>query len=634
MKMKRGICAALCAALLAGLFAGCGGEKAQEPAVTPELSKAQAGTMTYADTIAWDGEYDVVVVGFGGAGATSAIYAADAGASVLVTEKAPEGNEGGNTRYCMQIIVAAEDKAMSYWKALAGDHEMSEAVLDVWTDGLVNMPRTLKEDFGIDTLYNRNETLPSVAPEYPFEEEGGDTVVLYTITPEMGTGAVWNMLREGVMDRDNIDVWYEAPGKHLIQDPITKTILGVQIEKQGKLVNIRAKNGVVLATGGFENNPQMRQDFLGLPTAAVKGSFYNTGDGIKMAMEVGADLWHMNIWEGNGGLGGATVADYTGDHAYNITGAYATGSLILVNRKGDRFLREDEATRHGKIEINDWWHHAYFTDNTYLIMDADKYNSMVATNAIPEKYLAGVVSADTIETLASELGMENLPETVKQYNDSAASGVDAKYGRSAASMTAIGKAPYYAMEMKQVMLNTQGGPRRSEKAEIVDVNGEAIPHLYSAGELGGIAANLYQGAGNVAECLVFGKIAGTNAAAPKAELPAYNPVKVESKLVYTLGNDPDKKEEKQEFTLGDNEYLGEGQGMGGTITVKVKLNGDKIEAVTILDHNEIAGICEPAIEKVPQAIVDAQSTEVDGVSGATMTSNGIKAAVSDALSKK
>ena len=88
-----------------------------------------------------------------------------------------------------------------------------------------------------------------------------------------------------------------------------------------------------------------------------------------------------------------------------------------------------------------------------------------------------------------------------------------------------------------------------------------------------------------------------------------------------------------EETLAANEYIGEAEGFGGTIKVKVTMDGDKIANIEVLSHGETAGISDPAFNTIPQAIIDAQSTEVDVVANATYTSNGLMAAVNDALSK-
>jgi aspartate oxidase len=106
--------------------------------------------------------------------------------------------------------------------------------------------------------------------------------------------ALWKLLRQKVLDRkEKIDVWYEARATHLIQDTVSKVIKGVQIEKLGQKINVLARRGVLLTTGGFENNKEMIQNYLAAPKLAPLGTIYNKGDGISMAQEVGAKMWHM-----------------------------------------------------------------------------------------------------------------------------------------------------------------------------------------------------------------------------------------------------------------------------------------------------------------------------------------------------
>ena len=136
----------------------------------------------------------------------------------------------------------------------------------------------------------------------------------------------------------------------------------------------------------------------------------------------------------------------------------------------------------------------------------------------------------------------------------------------------------------------------------------------------------------MAECVIFGRIAGTNAAAPKDELPPYEAQEpVQSSILYTV--DYVEENEGDQYDLSGNEYTGIGQGMGGDVVVKVRTADGIIEDVQVLEHMETEGICEKAIETVPAAIVAAQSADVDVVSGATRTSNAIMEAVKDALAK-
>ena len=149
-----------------------------------------------------------------------------------------------------------------------------------------------------------------------------------------------------------------------------------------------------------------------------------------------------------------------------------------------------------------------------------------------------------------------------------------------------------------------------------------------------MTTHLYQGGTNLAECLIFGQIAGKNASVPKPELPAYVLNEKVASTPASLGEITDVIEPK-EYETKENEYIGVGTGMGGDVVIKVTMNGDKIENVEILEHNETEGISAPAIETLPQAIIDNNGTDgVDTVSKATITSKAIIQAVNDALSKK
>ena len=244
--------------------------------------------------IAWDGEYDVVVVGFGGAGAATSIAAADAGAKVLLLEKAPKGEEGGNTRYAAQIVLAPKnrEKAITYFKAMRGGYSnQSDRMIEIIVDGAMEN-RSWLMSLGAKKLVD----FPLV--EYP-ELPGADGISTVVIGGEVWTAKLWNLLHDNVEARSpKIDVWYSSPATALIQDPATRIVHGVKVTVNGKTLNIRAKNGVVLASGGFENNIDMVQNYVQMPYAYSKGAKYNTGDGIKMAMRVGADLWHMSTISG------------------------------------------------------------------------------------------------------------------------------------------------------------------------------------------------------------------------------------------------------------------------------------------------------------------------------------------------
>ena len=178
------------------------------------------------------------------------------------------------------------------------------------------------------------------------------------------------------------------------------------------------------------------------------------------------------------------------------------------------------------------------------------------------------------------------------FNKMANDGYDPAFFRAAETMRAFGEGPFYAIEMIQAFLNTQGGARRNARAEVVGTDGEPIPHLYSAGEFGGMTPYQYNGGGNMAECLIFGQLAGVGAAAEKDPLPVL-PMGVASEIVYTQGSgshevDPDPAASAK---LGENEYLGTSTlCMGNELAVKVKMEGDKIAAIDIVQQQETAGV--------------------------------------------
>ena len=638
--MKKTIALSLAAALSLSLLSGC---STPTPAPSAQPSQPAAESYTYADTVAWDGQYDVVVIGFGGAGAVASSTAADEGARVLLVEKAPEGEEGGNTRVCGQMFVyGAEDEegTYEYYKALAGQHEIPEALLRVYTQKIAHMYDLVEDLTGIPQSEYHDWTgtlLGGMSPEYP-EFPNAEKISLNALHEGYSDGYLWQTLRALVTDRaDKIDVWFESPAVHLIQDPDSKTILGVQVERGGKILNIRATNGVVMACGGFENNEEMVANYLGLTDFGVIGGLYNTGDGVRMAQEVGADLWHMEAYEGIGNVAGTSIAVPDDQHA-SIYSTYLMGSgaSIVVAGDGNRYFDEGESPRHGHVQLGDAWVNIRRPLRSYVICDEAVYTKSMGAGFIPE-YALNIQHASSIAELAAliDVDADALTATVERFNGYAANGYDPEFGRSAATMSAFAGNSFYAIEANANILNTQGGPRRNENAEVLGLDGNPIPHLYSAGELGGITAFQYQGGGNIAECIIFGQIAGQNAAASKGELGNYEAAKpVESNLVYTPGVESDLGKGAPQITLGDNEYLGSSpNGMGGNVYVKVTMVGDKIAAVEVVQHAETEGISDPALAQVPTAIVEANSTEVDNVSGATITSKAIKEAVADALSQ-
>jgi succinate dehydrogenase/fumarate reductase flavoprotein subunit len=338
---------------------------------------------------------------------------------------------------------------------------------------------------------------------------------------------------------------YETPAKTLIKKD--GEIVGVVAEQKGKSVNIKAKRAVVLTCGGFENNQAMIRNYLSdLPYCYPSCTPYNTGDGIHMAMDVGADLWHMNnlsgpyfyfkaptipvasrimmprnnyIWVGGDGFrfspeAPAFVHDEQGHEIYTEKHGkeLAHGRYVQKASPVPIWLIFDETTRKaGAIcgKSAGWTF-------SWEVLHGNLYDwSKDNTKEIEKGWIK---KADTIAELAKAVALspDALEQTVKRYNGFCQDRKDLDFGRQPASMLPLQTPPFYAMQLVPSFLNTQGGPRHNKDAQIVDTEGKPIPRLYAAGELGSIYGFVYQGGGNWAECLAFGRVAARNAVALKS----------------------------------------------------------------------------------------------------------------------
>lgn len=639
----------------AGVLAGCGASSSSQAAASASSAASQAAaasaSFTFADTVAWDAQYDVVVMGMGASGMVAAKTAADNGARVLIAEKCAEEQAGGNTKVCGQLFAYAngdQEAAKTYYTALAGGRQIPEAIVDAISEGVANMADTLEKEFGFDSseyvdwtgVNSGGINMGAMSPEYP-EMPGSEKMGLWTTHAGASDGYLFNGLKQNVLDRaDSIDIWYSSPAKELIQDPSTKTIVGVKVERDGKTMNVRALNGVCICTGGFECNRDMVQQYLNIINYAPRGGQFNTGDGIKMAQAVGADLWHMECYEGLFGLGGVTWPVEEGvpcaQPATLTQNALNTGAAILVGTDGNRFVNESELVRHGHLYENGIWENPTYPEKIWYIFDETQKDLIEKDGLLGDEQWAALGEYDSVAAMAEGTGCDpdKLAQTIADFNSFAKNGRDYKAGREAQFMRPFDGKKYYALYVLSGLLNTQGGPRRNENAEVIGTDGNPIPHLYSAGECGGITVCMYQGGTNIAECITFGRIAGKNAAVKKDALPDYVVEAVESDPAMP-GEISDAAAAEEEYETAENQYIGKAAGMNGDVVVRVTMDGDTISQVEVLKQAETEGIGSNAIEQLPDQFVGLSTEEaingLDGVSGATITSNALKQAVANAV---
>lgn len=488
----------------------------------------------------WNREADVVVAGYGGAGAVTAITAHDAGAKVLVVEKAPiEG--GGNTRMSGGYTTYTEpkdvdDAAQYLYTACWGLTPMD--VCNAWAKEIANIGDWLTK-MGIKWVA-QPASLGADFKNFP-----GAAALKCLIVKGYGT-AFFEAVNRNMKSR-GIEILFDTPATELIQNSNTKEILGVKVKSKGKDQYIKARKAVVICTGGFEFNEEMKNNYLRPYPIKFVGWRYNTGDGIKMAQAVGADLWHMNLLCS---AGQTTVTPVSQIGLY-YPSAKGNG-FIWVNRYGKRFACEGPSWHPHRAfmgyDIWDWSNNqkdaGYPCIPSYLIFDektrlAGPIGSFrlpngavtipAALGGIPEPpwskdnskevELGWIKKGATIRELAAAIGGAMDPalldESVAKWNGFCQAGKDLDFGRQ--KLTAIEAPPFYGLELYPGGFSTCGGPRKNEKAQILDTNKNPIPRLYEAGSIGHSAAHVYSMFGqNWAELLAFGLIAGRNAAAEKS----------------------------------------------------------------------------------------------------------------------
>lgn len=590
--------------------------------------------MIYDENLKWDAVYDVIVVGFGGAGAGAARFAADNDAKVLLIDSAPEGSEGGNTRYAGGAFAWGSnfDELKDYYEQTYYPFKYDEKALDTFIKNVMKMKEYSKKYFNIEA----QGTGRRPNGEYP-EYKDAASMQSQSMTKGMYNGGFWKLLRKQVMDRlDKIDIWYESPAKHLVIDPKTKTVLGVVIERKGKEVKIAAKNGVVLSLGGFENNQDMVQDFLGQGSLAPIGTLYNQGKGIDLAVEAGARLWHMSNYDSHGlSLRQNKPRE---KFAYMINWkTLFNGSIFVAGDDGTRYFREDEEDRHGYKYNHGNWVMIPNQNHPHIIMDQAQYEQLANDTSAKADQIKELISyaikADTIKELSEKIKAPYLEQAVQDFNFlTDEKKRDMFLNRKLDTMRSFGEGPYYAIPVRHNILHTHGGAQRNSECEVIDLDGKVIPHLYEAGELGDIFATKYLGANSIADLLISGKIAGTNAAKPKEQEIVTDAITGASRLPDDLRSDAHENE--QHFEAGKNQGIGTSDKGINDLPIVVRVTVDdngKLTKIETLQEKESGNLGGQAIPKLTAEMMAQGSPEVDSVSGASTTSNAFKEAVAEAL---
>ena len=489
--------------------------------------------------------FDVIVVGFGFAGAIAAIAAHDSGARVLLIEKQPGPGgisvcSAGGIRY-----TEAADDAFAYLKSTNAGTTPDD-VLERLASGMAEMPAFVG---GLCAAVGAKMELRPSPGNYPLpgyrsfgfinveDVPGYDAATFPNVRGAAAGARMFKMVLDNVALRPGISIRLGAAARRLVMKG--KAVAGVELES-GDAVS--ARNGVILACGGFESAEDLKLQYWPLKpvlSAAVRG---NTGDGLKMAQAAGASLWHLWHYHGSYGFRHPDPAYPFGIRLKRLPDWIPGEGLrddirmswILVDRRGRRFTNEYEPymqdTGHRALELFDPVTQSAPRVPAFLVVDAPGralyplssptwHDTEVAARfggATPASLDEAILTkADTLAELAAALSLppEAFAASVSAWNAACAGGADHIFGRPTTSMMPVAAPPFFAAPVWPIVSNTQGGPAHDARQRVLDAFGAPIPGLYEAGEIGSVFGHLYMSGGNIAECFVGGRIAGREAAA-------------------------------------------------------------------------------------------------------------------------
>jgi tricarballylate dehydrogenase len=486
-------------------------------------------------------EYDVVVVGGGNAALCAALSAVEHGARVALLERAPEDSRGGNSAFTAGTMRHVYD----------GVEDIKIVVPDMSADEIKNTDfgSYTQDDFFDDmarvTRYRTNPDLCEVLvtrsretvrwvreqglrfiPAYSYYslqegEKHSFTSGVAVVAAGGGIGLVDSLY--AAVKRRGVDIYYETQALSLIESD--RVVRGVRALSGDKTVDFHAK-AVVLACGGFESNVEWRTRYLGpgWDLAKVRGTRFNTGDGIRMALDLGAQPYgnwagcHATEWDVNApDFGDRDIGDQFQKHSYHYS--------VMLNAEGRRFVDEGADLRsltyakYGREILAQPGQCAWqiFDSKIFPLLRSEYHIKRITK-----------VRANTLEELVAKMegiNTEQALKTLREYNGAVNRDVpfqpNTRDGRGTCGLAlpksnwanTLEEPPFEAYAVTCGVTFTFGGVKISTEAEVLDMRDRPITGLYSAGEMvGGIFYFNYPGSSGLTNGAVFGRIAGRNAA--------------------------------------------------------------------------------------------------------------------------
>lgn len=498
---------------------------------------AESGTAVLADS-----EVDVLVIGGGGAGLSAALSASQNGASVILVEKLSA--LGGNTFRCggafntsdperqkdipmTEALESAVEKVLAHEDVSEEHAELKAEVQKQWDEYKASGNTMLfdtPEWHALQSIdagdYEGNVELVRAFTSNTLDTLNwlSDNGVEWTDQVSTVVGALWNRSHqtpnnsgadiiaalEENATASGVDIYLDSKAEELIVED-GRVAGAVITNADGEKVTVKAAKGVIMATGGFSANVEMRVKYneqwedIG-ESLTTNNSPGATGDGITMGEAVGANLV---------GMGWIQLMPLNSVSGGGISG-YVNSSLYC-NKEGKRFVAEDQRRDVLAAAVLSQ------TDKLFYIVCDQKEAELRGLTPDVLGYMVDnglVYSGETIAELAENMGVpaDALEQTIKEFNEAVKADKPDEFGRTTWENT-IETGPFYAPSFSPAVHHTMGGLEINGNAEVINTDGEVIPGFYAAGEVtGGIHGTNRVGGNAVPDALCFGKIAGANAA--------------------------------------------------------------------------------------------------------------------------
>jgi tricarballylate dehydrogenase len=476
-----------------------------------------------------DDRADVIVVGFGAAGLAATLAAVEAvieaeqrDARVVVLERAPRDERGGNTRWSTATFRMKDPETLNddFVAAFGPRTRGADRYVEVLAEHAVD---TLEWVIDKGLVFNPEPDLYMTSDDPRIWPEGAGAAIVDVLGGHVEDAARGRFFGAGGALAVGVEVMYETTARSLLLDEAGR-VAGLEVRtRDGALVSIAARC-VVLASGGFQGNAEMMTRYVGFDVPPISiGGRHNKGEGIEMALAVGAGT--AGQWNEYHPL----PADPRTGRSGLMTFAAVMQTVpysILVDLDGGRFMDEGADSMDHLYDVVGRAVQLQRGQAAFAVFDSKVKRIPGYERAVAKDMVEEPIQADTFESLAERLGVPvtRLVETVTAFNqatESEPAGYDPvrKDGVATDGLTppksnwarSIDEPPYFAFPVTCANVFTLGGIATNESAEVVDRDGIPIPGLFAAGEMTGLYHHDYVGATSVLRALVFGRIAGTRA---------------------------------------------------------------------------------------------------------------------------